>query len=106
MLAVKILVGHIAIFLEQVLHQLPTLGHREFLVLVFEKLPNFIAGLVGLDQIDPVSARPKGIGTGDDFHLIPCFQLGGQGHHPAIDLGTCCLFPHLGMDFIGKINGH
>ena len=105
-LAIKILISHITIFLEQVLHQLPTLGHREFLVLIFEKLPNFIAGLVGLDQIDPVSARPKGIGTGDDFHLIPSFELGGQGHHPAIDLGTCCLFPHLGMDFIGKINGH
>ena len=48
-LAVKIVVGNVAIFQKQVLHQLPTLGHREFLVLVFEKLLDFIAGLVGLD---------------------------------------------------------
>ena len=73
--------------------------------MIFKELTDFISGLAGLDDIEPVAARSKGVGVGDDFHLIPSLQFGIERHHATINLGSCRLLPDLGMDLIGKIDG-
>ena len=87
------------------LQELSAFGDRQLLVLIFKELTDFISGLAGLDNIEPVAARSEGVSIGDDFHLIPCPELGCQGHHAAIDLGSCGFLTDLGMDLIGKVNG-
>ena len=105
MLLVHVLIGYITILLKLSLQELSPLRNRQLLVLIFKELTDFISSLAGLDKIEPVAARSKGIGIGDDFHLIPSLQLGIERHHAAINLGSCRLLPNLGMDLIGKING-
>ena len=97
-------IGHIAVFLELGHQHLTTLVDRQFLVLVFKELTNLVARLAGLDHVEPVTARSKGVGVGDNFNLIPCLELGCQWNHATIDLGTRRFFTDLGMDFIGKVN--
>ena len=87
------------------MQELPSFRNRQLLVLIFKELTDFISGLAGLDKIKPVTTRSKGIGIGDNFHLIPSLQLGIERHHAAIDLSSCRLLPDLGMDLIGKIDG-
>ena len=104
-LLVHVLIGYIAMLLELSLQELPPFGDRQLLVLIFKELADFISGLAGLDNIEPVAARSEGVSVGDDFHLITCPELGCQGHHAAIDLGSCGFLTDLGMDLIGKVNG-
>ena len=92
-------------FLELSLQELPPFGDRQLLVLIFKELTDFISGLAGLDNIEPVAARSEGVSVGDDFHLITCPELGCQRNHAAIDLGSCGFLTDLGMDLIGKVNG-
>ncbi|RSJ08236.1 hypothetical protein D8895_13350 [Streptococcus sp. BCA20] len=103
-LFVHVFIGYIAIFLKLCLQELAPFRNGQFLVLIFEKLTNLIACLARFYNIYPVTARPKGIGTGDNLNLISSFQLRSQWHHTAIYLGTNCFFPNFGMDFIRKIN--
>ena len=84
--------------------KLTTLGDRGFLVLIFKELTNFISSLGGLNHLNPVTARTKGIGIGDNLNHITCLEFGSQGHHTAINLSTCGLLTNLGMDGIGKVN--
>ena len=84
--------------------KLTTLGDRSFLVLIFKELTNFISGLGGLNHLNPVTARTKGIGIGDNFNHITCLEFGSQGYHTAINLSTCGLLTDLSMDGIGKVN--
>ncbi|CKJ93786.1 Uncharacterised protein [Streptococcus pneumoniae] len=97
-------IGHIAIFLELGHQHLTTLVDRQFLILIFKELANLVARLAGLDHIEPVTARSKGVGVGDNFNLIPCLELGCQRNHTTIDLGTSRFFTDFGMNFVGKVN--
>ena len=101
---VHILISHIAILLKLINQQFASFINRQFLVLVFKELTNLVARLAGLDHVEPVTTRTKGVGIGDNFNLIPCLELGCQWNHTAIDLGTCRFFTDFGMDFIGKVN--
>ena len=104
-LLIHVLISYIAMLLKLSLQELPPFRDRQLLVLIFKELTDFISGLAGLDNIEPVAARSEGVSIGDDFHLIPCPELGCQGHHAAIDLGSCGFLTDLGMDLIGKVNG-
>ena len=103
-LLIHVLIGYIAMLLELSLQELPPFRDRQLLVLIFKELTDFISGLAGLDNIKPVAARSEGVSIGDNFHLIPCPKLGCQGHHAAIDLGSCGFLTDLGMNLIGKVN--
>ena len=97
-------IGYIAVFLELSHQHFTALVNRQFLILVFKELTNLVARLAGLDHVEPVTTRTKGVGVGDNFNLIPCLELGCQWNHTAIDLGTSRFFTDFGMDFIGKVN--
>ena len=84
--------------------EIPTTGNRQFLVLIFKELTNLVARLASFNKSQPVTARTKGVGIGDNLHLISRPKFSIEGHHPAVDLGTNGFFPNLGVDFIGKID--
>ena len=104
-LLVHVLICDIAMLLKLSLQELPPFGDRQLLVLIFKELADFISGLAGLDNIEPVAARSEGVSVGDDFHLITCPELGCQRNHAAINLGSSCFLTDLSVDLIGKVNG-
>ena len=97
-------ISHIAVFLELTNQHFTTFIGGQFFILIFKELTNFVAGLAGLNHVKPVTAWSKWIWIGNDFNLVPCFQLGSQRYHTTIDLGTSRFFPNLGMNLIGKVN--
>ena len=103
-LLVHVLISYIAMLLELSLQELPPFGDRQLLVLIFKELTDFISGLAGLDNIEPVAARSEGVSIGDDFHLITCPKLGCQRNHASIDLGSRGFLTDLSVDLIGKVN--
>ena len=78
--------------------------NRQFLVLIFKELTDLVARLASFNKGQPVTTWTKGIGIGDNLHLISRPKFGIEGHHPAVDLGTNRFFPNLGVDLIGKID--
>ena len=78
--------------------------NRQFLILIFKELTNLVTRLASFNKGQPITARTKRIGIGDNLHLVSRPKFGIKRHHPAIDLGTNRFFPNLGVDFIGKID--
>ncbi len=57
------------------------------LVLVLKELADLIAGLAGLDDIEPVTTLVQMNLIGDTLNLVTRFQLGSQRNHTVIILG-------------------
>ena len=104
MLFVHELIGYQVMLVELGHQEVTTTVNRQFLVLIFKELTDLVARLASFNKGQPVTTRTKGIGIGDNLHLISRPKFGIEGHHPAVDLGTNRFFPNLGMDFIGKID--
>ena len=71
-LLVHELVGNHIMLMELSHEQLSSTVDREFLVLVLKELADLITRLASLDDIEPVTTWTKGVGIGDNLHLIPC----------------------------------
>ena len=65
--------------------QLPADGNTVLPLLGLDPLADFIAGLGGTDEFEPVLAGGL-VGGGQDLDDIPVVQLGAQGHQLAVDL--------------------
>ena len=104
MLFVHELIGYQVMLVELGHQEVPTTVNRQFLVLIFKELTDLVARLASFNKGQPVTARTKGVGIGDNLHLISRPKFGIKRHHPAVDLGTNRFFPNLSVDFIGKID--
>ena len=95
---------HIAIFLLSHQHSRPLLTDNS-LSWFLKNWRIFLRALLGLDHIEPVTARSKGVGLAI-FQPDPLsFTLVVQWNHAAIDLGRSCLFSRPWYGFCSKSIG-
>ena len=98
------LIGYQVMLVELGHQEVTATVNRQFLVLIFKELTDLVARLASFNKGQPITTRTKGIGIGDNLHLVSRPKFGIEGHHPAVDLGTNRFFPNLGVDFISKID--
>lgn len=88
---------------EFLLQLLPSGGDVLLPLLLLEPGPDLVAGLAGLDHLEPVTVRALGI-AGDDLDDHAGFHHCVDGHDASIHLGAHHAVAHRRVNGIGKVD--